>query len=171
MSRHLRVRDRKKRKRRPRAEKGLPTRGGAGLTSGDDTMTEATFEIRAEILKNQSFDEGLVLGWAIICKEHGEPYFDLQGDHITELAMLRASTDFAENSRVAKDMHRDGQAGTVVHTFPMTTDIAKAFGVQTDRTGLMIAMRPDEEMLDKFKSGELTGFSIGGVRGEDEEVE
>lgn len=127
-------------------------------------------EIRAEILKNQTFDNGLVLGWAIVCKEAGERYFDLQGDHVTEDAMLKASSDYAMNHRPATDMHRQ-EAGVVVHTFPMTTEIAKAFDIQTDRTGLMIAMKPNPEMLGKFKSGELTGFSIGGLRGEDEEVE
>ena len=130
-----------------------------------------TFEIRAEILKDQTFEQGLVLGWAIVCSEMGEEYFDLQGDAVTEKAMLDAATDFAENSRVAKEMHQGEQAGTVVHTWPLTSDIAKSFGVECDKRGLMIAMRPDEGMLDKFKSGELTGFSIGGIRGVDEEVE
>jgi hypothetical protein len=59
-----------------------------------------------------------------------------------------------------------------VFAFPMTTDIAKAFGVETKTTGLMIGLKPDNNaMLAKFKSGELTGFSIGGFRIEDEGVE
>jgi hypothetical protein len=40
---------------------------------------------------------------------------------------------------------------------------AKAFGVETKTTGLMIAIKPDsDDMLAKFRDGTLTGFSIGG---------
>lgn len=128
------------------------------------------FETRTEFAK---FDEelGLVMGYIIVCTKNGEPYFDLHGDHITEDAMLKAATDFMENSRTAKEMHSGESRGTIVFAWPMTADIAKAFDIETETTGLMIAMRPDEEMLQKFKDGELTGFSIGGFRGIDEEVD
>jgi len=128
------------------------------------------FEARTEFTK---FDEelGLVMGYIIVCKQGGEDYFDLHGDHIPEEAMLKAATDFMENSREADEMHTADVRGTIVFAWPMTTDIAKAFDIETDTTGLMIAMRPDEDMLAKFKSGELTGFSIGGFRGIDEEVD
>lgn len=127
------------------------------------------FETRIEFKK---FDEdlGLVMGFIIVCEKDGEPYFDLHGDHIPEDAMLKASLDFMENSRTAKEMHTGEKRGSIVFAWPMTADIAKAFEIETNTTGLMIAMRPDEEMLEKFKSGDLTGFSIGGFRGEDEEV-
>lgn len=128
------------------------------------------FELHAEVLK---VDEslGLVMGYAIICKENGEPYFDVQGDHIPEASMLEAALDFMQNSQVAKEMHEGEQAGTVVFAFPLTEDIAKAFGILTQTTGLMIAMRPEPDMLKRFQLGELTGFSIGGRRVTDEEVE
>jgi hypothetical protein len=85
--------------------------------------------------------------------------------------MLKAALDFMENSQVAKEMHSGEEKGTVVFAWPLTTDIAKAFGIKTSTTGLMIAVRPhDDEMLAKFKSGELTGFSIGGRRIIDEDV-
>ena len=127
------------------------------------------FEIRAEVAK---VDDrlGLVMGFAIVCSQDGEPYFDKQGDHIPENSMLKAALDFMEHSQVACDMHEGGQAGTVVFAWPMTADIAKAFEVEAAKTGLMIAMRPDEDMMTKFQSGELTGFSIGGLRIEDEEL-
>lgn len=118
-------------------------------------------EVTARVLKVDS-GLGLVMGYAIVCTEDGEPYYDLQGDHITEGAMLTASLDFMENSQVAKEMHRGEQTGRVVFAWPMTADIAKAFGVETSRTGLMIAVRPDDDMLAKFRDGTYTGFSIGG---------
>ena len=127
------------------------------------------FQFTGEVLK---VDEqlGLVMGYAIVCAEEGEPYFDKQGDHIPEDAMLKAALDFMEHSQVAREMHGGEQAGTVVFAWPMTTDVAKAFEIEARKRGLMIAMRPDADMLQKFRSGELRGFSIGGVRVEDEEV-
>lgn len=114
---------------------------------------------------------GLVLGWGIVCTEKGEPYFDLQNDHIPEQTMLKSVTDFMINSRAAKEMHVRAGAGSVIHAFPLTKDIAKAFGISCETTGWMVAVKPDEEMLEGFKSGRLTGFSIGGVRGKDKIVE
>ncbi len=129
------------------------------------------FDLRARVLKVDD-SLGLVLGFAIVCEEDGEPYFDLQGDHVPEDSMLKAALDFMENSQVAKEMHGKDQAGTIVFAFPLTTDIAKAFGIETRKTGLMIAMKPsDRGMLEKYQLGELTGFSIGGKRLEDEEVD
>lgn len=133
--------------------------------------TQESFEIRAEVCK---VDEslGLVMGWAIVCTKNGVDYFDLQGDHIPEDSMLKASLDFMEHSQVSKEMHEGEQVGTVVFAMPLTEDIAKAFGLLTHTTGLMIAVRPDsKETLEKFQLGELTGFSIGGLRLKDTEVE
>lgn len=123
--------------------------------------------------KVEKVDEelGLVMGFAIVCEDNGQPYFDVQGDHIPEGAMLKAALDFMQNSRTAKEMHQGGEAGSVVFAWPMTKAVAKAFNVTTPRTGLMIAMRPGSEaMLSKFRSGEYGGFSIGGVRVRDEDV-
>ncbi len=133
-------------------------------------MVEKRFELRAEVTKVDE-DLGLVMGFAIVCAEDGEPYFDLQGDHIPEDSMLKAALDFMQHSQVVKEMHDGEQAGTVVFAWPMTEDIAKAFDIQTSKTGLMIAVKAEPDMLEKFQLGEYTGFSIGGLRLEDEEVE
>ena len=66
-----------------------------------------------------------------------------------------------QNSRVARDMHTGADQGTVVFAWPMTKDVAGAFGIETDRTGLMIAMRPNAGMLAKFQSGEADGHQHG----------
>lgn len=106
---------------------------------------------------------GLVFGFAMICKEDGEPHFDLQGDHIPESVMLEGSFDFAKSNRVAKEMHEGEQIGDITFMFPLTSDIAKSLNIVTKHTGLLIAMKPDSpEVLQKFVSGEYTGFSIGG---------
>lgn len=133
-------------------------------------MSNPEFDVRGTIAK---VDEnlGLVMGYAIVCKQDGEEYFDLQGDHIPEDAMVKAALDFMENSQVAKEMHQGEQIGRVVFAFPMTEDVAKAFDIETNTTGLMIAMRPEPGTLKRFQSGELTGFSIGGMRLDDEEID
>lgn len=114
---------------------------------------------------------GLVFGWAIVCKKDGKDYFDLQDDCIPEDAMLKATVDFVAAGSIAKEMHVGGAAGTVLFAFPMTTEIAKAFGVETKTTGLMIAMKPDSaDTLAKFRDGTFTGFSIGGQRVTDEDA-
>lgn len=106
---------------------------------------------------------GLVFGYAIVCRVDGEPYYDSQGDYIPEDAMLRASAAFMQSDRAAKEMHAGGTVGRIVFAFPLTEDIAASLGVAAGRTGLLVAMKPDDPaMLDRFARGELTGFSIGG---------
>lgn len=122
----------------------------------------------AQVVKVDS-NLGLVFGFAIVSTVDNEPYFDVQGDHIPEQAMLKATTEFMENSRLAKDMHR-GKAGSVVFAFPLTKDIAKSLDIVTSKTGLLIAMKPTPEVLGKFADGTYTGFSIGGSYGEVEVV-
>ncbi len=140
-----------------------------------DFLLSKTFHLRADIAKVHE-GLGLVFGYALICTEDGEPYFDLQGDHVPEDAMLKSSLDFVEHSRFAGEMHmRDDEGklakrGTVSFLFPLTADIAKSLGLSTRKTGMLIAIRPDADVLAKFRSGELTGFSIGGARIQDEEL-
>jgi len=127
------------------------------------------FENKAQLVKVDS-DLGLVFGFAIVSTSEGEPYFDVQGDHIPEDVMLKAATEFMESSRVAKEMHSGDAAGSVVFAFPLTTDIAKALDLEVKRTGLLIAMKPNSDVLEKFAAGEYTGFSIGGTYGKLEPV-
>lgn len=129
-----------------------------------------TFEFTGEICKVDD-ELGIVFGWAMICKVNGKDYFDTQDDHIPESAMLSAATDFMANSRVLGEMHDGDEGGDVVFAMPVTTDIAKAFDIQTKQTGLVIGVRPaNEATLKKFRDGTYTGFSIGGRRIVDEEV-
>jgi hypothetical protein len=134
------------------------------------------FEATAQVCKVDS-KLGLVFGWAICCTKNGEPYFDYQGDHIPDETMLKAATEFMLSTPMAGDMHArddDGepvQDGKVVFLFPMTKEVAAALEIETPQTGLLIATKPSADVLGKYESGEYTGFSIGGFRGEDEEVE
>lgn len=107
---------------------------------------------------------GLIFGWGIICTEKGEPYYDLQGDHIPEGVMLKGVTDFMRHARVAKDMHTGEQVGSIVHSFPLTEEIAKSYGIACERYGWLVAMSPDSpEIMKQFRDKQRTGFSIGGT--------
>lgn len=122
---------------------------------------------------------GLVFGYAVVCKEldiskaAGDrvlvEHYDTQGHHIPETVMLKAATDFAINRRHSKDMHKGENVQSAVFNFPMTEDIAKALGMTIEKSGWLIALKPTPEILAKYKSGEYTGFSIGGS-GQLEEV-
>lgn len=116
---------------------------------------------------------GLVMGWAIICKVDGEPYYDLNIDrdtgarvpeHVPEDTMLKAACDFMMNSRAGNEMHAGPDVGSYVFAFPMTSEIAKAMGIETNKTGLLVAYKPSPEVFSKFKEKAYTGFSIEGRR-------
>lgn len=125
-----------------------------------------------------SEDLGLVLGWSIICKVDGQDYYDLNIDkngervaeHITEAAMLKAAADFGKGMRPGNDMHDGPDAGQYAFIFPLTTEIAKALGVTTRTTGLLVGYHAPPEILAKYKRGEYTGFSIEGSRIKSEEI-
>lgn len=113
---------------------------------------------------------GLIFGYAIVCKENGEPYYDLQGDHISEEEMLKAATEFMRVGREAKEMHKGDRIGDVLYAWPMTEEMAESLDMVVTKTGLLVGIAPeDPDVLEKAKSGELAAFSIGGV-GEREEV-
>ena len=127
------------------------------------------FERICNIVKTDD-ELGLVFGFAMICSKDGNAYIDTQDDFIPERAMLKAAVSFMSNTtRTSGDMHAKAD-GKVVFAFPLTADIAKALDIETQTTGLLIAMKPSPEVLTKFKTGEYTGFSIGGIRRVDREL-
>lgn len=106
--------------------------------------------------------EGLVYGFAVVCKQDGQDHYDLQGEHVPEDVMVEGSAEFMSGVRVAKEMHKGAPIGTILFAFPLTSELAKSLDIQTRKTGLLVAMRPNDDVLAKFKSGEYKGFSVGG---------
>lgn len=106
---------------------------------------------------------GLVFGWALTTKANGADYWDLHGDNIVEDDLIKVAAAFMENGGAADTNHDRQQDGRVVFAMPLTAEVAKAFGIQTDTHGLMIAIKPSAEDYQAFKRGELTGFSIDGT--------
>jgi len=116
---------------------------------------------------------GIVFGYVIVSAINGVPYFDLQGDHIPETAMLKAAYTFMSGDRPALVQHSgdlSNPQGRVVFAFPMTDDIAKAMGIVVEKTGLIVGIKFDTETMQKYKNGVYKGFSIGGKRVKDEDV-
>lgn len=142
--------------------------------NSDYTVSEKSFY--ANVLKVDS-QIGVVFGWAIVSKIDNKPYYDLQGDYIPEETMLKSAYDFMNGPRVGGNMHRQQGGrpecvGKVVFALPLTSDIAKAMKIKCNKSGLIIGMKVnDPDVLDNFKNGTYTGFSIGGYRIKDDEVE
>lgn len=122
--------------------------------------TKKLLKVRVEKV---STDLGIVFGYGIVCKENGEPYFDTDDQHTPEDEMLFASAAYMSGDRVAKDGHRGSAVGQCIFGFPMTEEIADSLDIVAKRHGFLVGMRPRSDLLEKFASGERTGFSMGGT--------
>lgn len=145
-----------------------PAQETATVVLTKDSIGSAQVTARARVVKT-SDELGLVFGWALTSKSNGADYFDLQGDNVVEDDLVRVAAEFMESGGATDQQHDFEQDGRVVFAMPMTAEVAKAFGIDTKTTGLMVAIKPSPDVFAKFKSGEYTGFSIAGV-GEREEV-
>lgn len=105
-----------------------------------------------------------VYGWAMVCKENGEDYYDSDNQHIPEPIAIEAFTSFMKTAKVHKAMHSGEAVGEVIFAFPLMTDICKALGIDTGgKSGVVTGVFvEDDAVLQKFVSGEYKGFSIGG---------
>lgn len=117
----------------------------------------------ARVAKLSSDELGLVFGWALTTKSAGADYWDLHGDNIVEEDLIAVAASFMEAGGAADTNHDREQDGRVVFAMPLTAEVARAFGIETDTHGLMIAIKPSVEDFALFKSGELKGFSIDGM--------
>jgi len=119
-------------------------------------------QIEGQILK-QMDEERLAFGWAYVSTVKGELSLDHSGEFIRPDQIAKAATNFMLSMRTAKAMHSGGKIGEVVHSMPLTNDIAKALGIQSDREGWVVAIKVyDDQVWQDVKSGKLAAFSIGG---------
>ena len=119
---------------------------------------------KAAAVRVVKVDESLqtVFGFAVVSTVGGKPYVDSQGHHIPEAAMIRAAANYMAGDRPALKMHGSETAGKIIFAWPLTADIARAFDIACDKTGLMVGMMCEPDTFAKFKNGTFTGFSIGG---------
>lgn len=118
--------------------------------------------LEGKILK-QLDDERLAFGWAYVSTVKGEISLDHSGEFIRPDQIAKAATNFMLSMRTAKRMHSGERIGEVVHSMPLTDDIAKALGIETERQGWIVAVKVyDDTVWQDVKSGKLSAFSIGG---------
>jgi len=131
-------------------------------TSVSEMTNKTEVQIEGQILK-QMDEERLAFGWAYVSTVKGEVSLDHSGEFIRPDQIAKAATNFMLSMRTAKAMHTGEKIGEVVHSMPLTNDIAKALGIQSDREGWVIALKVyDDQVWQDVKSGKLAAFSIGG---------
>jgi len=106
---------------------------------------------------------GIVFGWGMVSKIRDEDYFDTDNQKASCHEMLKSTTAFMKGSRINNSEHTPKDEGVVIHSFPLTPDIAKAMGITSDIFGWMVGVQPEPQAFAKFESGEYTGFSIEGT--------
>lgn len=128
----------------------------------NEGMDAVKIEIEVKISK-RSDEQRIVWGWASVSTVDGQPVFDYHGDYWPPEEMLKTANDFMKNVRKVKVMHGGEDVGLVVHSFPMTKEIAKAFDIETNKEGWIVGTYVEnDEQWEKAKRGEFRGFSIGG---------
>lgn len=131
-------------------------------------MTVSDVGIAGEIIKRDD-EARIVYGWAMVVEKNGKAVVDHQGDIIPQAEMEKAAIAFMQNHRVGGILHirkADNSAlkvAEVVASFPMTTEIQKAFGLDMGKAGWMIGVKVlDDGIWKMVKEGKLPAFSIGG---------
>lgn len=130
--------------------------------AGTSVSEMTKVQIEGQILKQDS-EERLVYGWAYVSTDKGELSLDHSGEFVRPDQIAKAATNFMLTMRTAKAMHSGGKIGEVVHSMPLTNEISKALGIQSDREGWLVAIKVyDDQVWQDVKSGKLAAFSIGG---------
>lgn len=108
-------------------------------------------------------EQRIVWGWASVATVGGKYLVDRHGDVMTAKTMLQAANRFMEKTRTAKTEHYGAPVGVVLHSLPLTNEIAAALGIKTDKEGWIIGMKIyDDGVWEMVKRGEFPAFSIGG---------
>lgn len=138
--------------------------GTAGRGIIEAIMSKSTTCERTVQFVKADEEQRIVWGWASVATEKGAPVVDLHGDHIPMIELTRASTEFMLTSRVGKTEHVGTKTSEIVHSLPLSAELAKALGVETDREGWIIGTKVyDDATWDLVKSGKLPAFSIAGI--------
>lgn len=130
--------------------------------SGTSVSELTKVSVEGQIVK-QLDEERLAFGWAYVSTVNGEISLDHSEEFIRPDQIAKAATNFMLSMRTAKAMHTGDKIGEVVHSMPLTNEIAKALGIQSDREGWLVAIKVyDDQVWQDVKSGKLAAFSIGG---------
>lgn len=125
-------------------------------------MTKEDIKAEGQVLKYVE-EQRLVYGWAYVSTVNGEISLDHSGEYIKPDEIVKAATNFMMDARVAKEMHSGPQIGDIVHSLPITKEIASSLGLSTDKEGWIICVKVlDDKTWEQVKTGKLSAFSIGG---------
>lgn len=122
-----------------------------------------SFELQAKVSKLDD-ELGLVWGYAFSSSLDGgqTPHVDCQDDWITP-DFMKAVTEWLLDGGKTDVNHDCDKDGRIAYAWPFLPEYNKAFGINPDTIGLAVAVKPSADTYAKFKSGELTGFSIFGT--------
>jgi cation transport regulator ChaB len=130
--------------------------------SEDEGDEEDEVSMEVKVLKSDT-EQRIAWGWASVATEKGQPIYDAHGDYISMDEIVPATNEFMKGSRTLKRQHSGGAIGQVIHSLPLTKELAEALGIETEKEGWITGTYfSDDESWGKVKSGELPAFSIGG---------
>ena len=144
-------------------DKTTPRYWSCRMWEAGTSVSEMTnkVEIVGEILKRDD-EERLAFGWAYVSTVDNQISLDHSDEFIRPDQLAKAATNFMLSLRTAKRMHFGASIGEVVHSMPLTNEIAKALGIQSNREGWLVAIKVYDQVWQDVKSGKLSAFSIGG---------
>lgn len=152
--------------RENRTDVSIPCPETGELLPGSVLETDSHV-ITFEIYKEQSFEKGLVSGWANVSKNTDGNYaLDWQGDIIEPSDLEDAAIQFMKDYRDSGINHEGDSTGIVVESIVMTKDKQAAMGIPegTVPEGWFITVQlQNEEVINKVKNGEFKMFSIQGT--------
>lgn len=138
--------------------------GDKWIKKGLDTVNKKVYNSSDFEIIRKDDSQRMVYGWANQITKSGESVQDLQGDIIEPEELVKFTTEYMKTARVSKLMHRGGQIGQVVHSFPLTYEIAKSLGLTTDTEGWLVGVYiANDDVWQAVQDGKLTSFSIGGT--------
>ena len=118
--------------------------------------------MQVEILKMDE-EQRIVWGWAYVSTIDGELQVDSHSDSIETVEMVKMANEYMKGVRAVKVMHEGENRGGIVHSLPLTAELAKFLGIETNKEGWIVGMYvSDDEAWEATKSSSFTGFSIGG---------
>lgn len=152
---------------------GIPEESLEGTSEGSmldalrvvvqEVLNKSSSEVSFENIIKVDEEQRIIYGWASVATVKGEPLVDLQG-HIIPIEVLhKAVNTFMEGARVGKLMHQGKQVGQIIHSFPVTDEIMKSLGIQSDKQGWIVGYKVyDDDTWEEVKAGKWAAFSIGG---------
>lgn len=130
-----------------------------------DKVVEKAGPIRFTVpITKADEDQNLVFGWASVIEENGEPVYDYQGHRISEDELEKAFYRYAEEARVAGEMHDDygEHVGKLVEAMVFTKAKQAALGIDLGKVGAWVGYRVSPAVFAKIKDGTYRMLSIGG---------